>query len=952
MGKKERLVVETDAGRKEALQQLLRERGVTVSDWFEEQLDLLLTERRPSYGETDYGGEADDPISALAKIDWAFAEADTAYLSHDVHPYPAKFIPQIPSTLIGHLSRRGDVVLDTFGGSGTTALEAVRLGRRAISIDANPLAELVGRVKTARLNAKSRAELRSLRALIAGHLVDLPASDACYLDEYSSFVPAIPNVEKWFPPSSRGELALIRAATMRLGNGASDVAALALSRIVISASFQDSETRYASKPRTIPVGTTLNMYLAALDAVIRRVEATSSVVRYGVTSFLSADAKELKQGLLPDCSVDLVVTSPPYGNATDYHLYHRFRLLWLGHDPKELGRVEIGSHLRHQRENTGFDDYLKELLPCAAGIYRILRPGSYAALVIGDSVYGGVTYDTTAALSDAAKEMGFEVSATLERPIHESRRSFAKAARRATIEKLLILRRPLGKAKVVAIAPDYRLWPFEADLRRRELAALGNGARLRTDRGETLPAALAKSAKLLTFTRGIQYPKGFTEPTWQQILENGYEDQQSRRKDPKYVTHGLHPYKGKFYPQLAKSLLNISDLNEGQSVLDPFCGSGTTLLEARLCGYRAVGCDLNPLAAKIARAKVGILDVDPDLVLSAVSAVEEELRTPYKNQIGLDAFTQDVQAEVRSWFAEPVAAKLGTVLSAIRTISTGIVRDYLEVVLSSIIRDVSQQEPRDLRIRRRQEPLEDADVIGLFSNRLSVQIARLEHFWETRGYSPIEFREATVLQGDAREPATFAAMGVEAASIDCVLTSPPYATALPYIDTDRLSLLVIFGLVSRDRRPLEFGLTGSREIATADKRRLENLIESGAVHLPISITEFLVDLLAASKGQDVGFRRRDRASLLLRFFSDMAAVLEQCRRVAREDANIVLVLGDSTTEVRGKLTRIPTTDFVRDIATSNGMVCIEELPIDVTTENLKHVKNAITKNVVLRLKMQ
>ena len=49
-------------------------------------------------------------------------------------------------------------------------------------------------------------------------------------------------------------------------------------------------------------------------------------------------------------------------------------------------------------------------------------------------------------------------------------------------------------------------------------------------------------------------------------------------------------------------------------MFDPFCGSGTTLLEARLNGLVSYGCDLNPLAAKVAGVKVNVLDTDPELI--------------------------------------------------------------------------------------------------------------------------------------------------------------------------------------------------------------------------------------------------------------------------------------------------------------------------------------------------
>ena len=64
----------------------------------------------------------------------------------------------------------------------------------------------------------------------------------------------------------------------------------------------------------------------------------------------------------------------------------------------------------------------------------------------------------------------------------------------------------------------------------------------------------------------------------------------------RYATHGLHEYRGKFFPQLVRALMNIARLPEDAVVLDPMCGSGTTLVEARLSGRRSYGLDMNPLS--------------------------------------------------------------------------------------------------------------------------------------------------------------------------------------------------------------------------------------------------------------------------------------------------------------------------------------------------------------------
>ena len=110
----------------------------------------------------------DTPLARLRRIDWDFPTAKTDYLTHGLHPYPAKFIPQIPNALIQELSSVGDTVADIFCGSGTTLLEALQLKRHAIGIDANPLAALISRAKTTPLTDPDFDELdvhrRGLRA--------------------------------------------------------------------------------------------------------------------------------------------------------------------------------------------------------------------------------------------------------------------------------------------------------------------------------------------------------------------------------------------------------------------------------------------------------------------------------------------------------------------------------------------------------------------------------------------------------------------------------------------------------------------------------------------------------------------------------------------------------------------------------------------------------------------
>jgi DNA modification methylase len=945
---------------REALSRLLIREGAAVSEWLQSEMPLLLATSAtyPAYDEIDSLEELRDPAKVLQRIDqmdWSFTHDDTGYLAHDIHPYPAKFIPQLPGHLITGLSLRGELVLDPFGGSGTTALEAVRLGRRAVSVDANPIGTLIGRVKTTRLDEEVLREIKALRTALETRFNGLPNDANTLLQEFDKFIPNIPNRDKWFPPTACGELGLIVSCIQSIDSAkARNVANLALSRCVLKASFQDSETRYASKPREIPRGFTILRFLFDLDSVTKKVANTAPELQYGVVDFVTADSRSLDASRFSNHSVDLVITSPPYGNANDYHLYHRFRLLWLGYDPTDLSTIEIGSHLRHQKERSGFNEYLAEMQPCVSTMFRLLKSGRYAALVVGDSIYDGQRYDGVESLSGLAESCGFEVIGSKRRSIHPTKRSFIAAARRAQSESILLLRKPPKRCMIQLSRPLYSMWAYEEVLRRREVRQL-LGCKI--DGGSATTAVICDpyiipKARRLVFSRTVMFQNGHHENTWQAILENGFAQPRNARKDPKYVTHGLHPYKGKFYPQLAKALINVASISDGSKILDPFCGSGTTLLESRLNGLQAFGCDLHPLAAKIANAKVGILDANPHVVTEVVESIEAKLAASanvFPEHV--DQFAEAALEEIARWFPTPVIHKLNYVLRAIRGVSTGALRDFLEVTLSSIIRPVSQQDPSDLRIRRRKHPLSDADVIGLFRDKLRVQIARLEKFWSVRGYSPYRFYKASVEQGDAREISTFQKLGLRRNSVDFVLTSPPYATALPYIDTDRLSLLVLCGMTSAERRPVEETLTGSREIGITARRLLEHKIESQRQQLPLpeEITKFIHSLYVANSRNGVGFRRKNLPALLLRFFTDMRRVLLNCRELLKPSGQAMIVIGDNTTTVNGKVTLIPTTKFLVQLCRDVGFSCVEQIPITVTTENLLHIRHAIKENMVLWL---
>ena len=895
------------------------------------------------------GVEADASLLGLAParaarrlraLSWGFEDARAGEHTHAMHPYPAKFVPDLPRSLIQLLSRRGELVLDPFSGGGTAAVEALIADRRFYGIDANPVGNIIARAKT---TVPTKDDERALRDLEAALLALEPAGVA---SATPTWVPVIPNRSKWYDDDVFHALAVIRDRVVAIGErSARELALVAFIQAAARLSFQESETRYTSKPRAIDVIEVPRAVVSELRRV-RRISQATDLSDACRPEFFDGDARDPAAFAVTPGSVGLVVTSPPYPNTYDYHLYHRFRLFWLGEDPSGLRRVEIGSHLKNQGIDDPIREYLSDMRAVLDNCLRVLAPGRYAVFVVGDGLFKGETFETARFVAEVARGVGFDHVATLDRPLPTNRRSVTKPGRRLAVEQMLVLRRPAGVRAALAGDPNYALFPYERDLQLRELEALGGSPDLAPD-GE-VHVVPVDDLDRAAFTHAIRLPDGEARPTFQRRVEAPTDS--SRRKNSTYLSHGIHRYKGKFYPQLAKSLLNLAGLEPGRSlVLDPFGGSGTVALEAILNGLDAVSVDCNPVAVAIARAKVSLALADRRDLRACFERTRAELSgAPPGGSQRLTQFGDDTLEELERWFPGPVLAKLDWLLGSIRSGGGKVPPEVLEVLVSDLVREVSQQEPRDLRIRRRKQPISDAPVYELFLDRLATLEERLSRFG-TEPDGRARQGSAAVIYGDAADPATFA--GLDGRSIDAVVSSPPYAAALPYIDTDRLSLAAVFGYGSPGRRPLEQTMIGSREITERTRAASEAKLAQGAdPALPESTRAFLAAFAqAVADDGDAGFRRRQTPAVLLRYFRAMGDVLANVAASMTRGASCWLVLGDSRSTIGGRRWTIPTVDEVASIGQHVGLELIDRIPVTVTREDRLHARHAITRNEILRL---
>ena len=189
-----------------------------------------------------------------------------------------------------------------------------------------------------------------------------------------------------------------------------------------------------------------------------------------------------------------------------------------------------------------------------------------------------------------------------------------------------------------------------------------------------------------------------------------------RKRCLRYATHGLHEYRGKFFPQLVRALINAASVPEGGIVIDPMCGSGTTLVEARLAGRCAYGLDINPLSVFVANVKCRSLSLSPKSLAAAYESLHRSLDgiVARGQHCYFDSLPERDQDYLCRWFAPRVLDELDCVQQAIGNLRAPALRDCYAVAPSNILRGVSWQKDDDLRVRRLMNELPAGAVIERF----------------------------------------------------------------------------------------------------------------------------------------------------------------------------------------------------------------------------------------------
>ena len=380
---------------------------------------------------TSLSEELHTALEQFQDMDWTFEKAKTNVGLHSIHPYPARFVPHIPRHLI-HLFQpvANGPVLDPFCGSGTTLVESQVQGVLSVGIDVNPIAALISRVKT----NPPRHEISSVATRLASK------AEA----SRDGTTPFIPRLAHWFSPGAILALAkLTRVLSDVSESRLHDALRVALSRIIVRVSRQDSDTRYAAVDRSVDEADVYRLFVESariLDDVFMT-EHSNMFRRWTSSQVIAKDVLTVEPHELPH-QFGLVITSPPYPNAYEYWLYHKYRMYWLGEDPVEVRTAEIGARPHYFRRNPETPDSFRRQMSHCFGLFRqVTLPHALVCMIIGRSIIRGKVIDNAELLRSAADEQGFLHLASAARRIPTTRKAFNPTHGTISEETLLVFRR-------------------------------------------------------------------------------------------------------------------------------------------------------------------------------------------------------------------------------------------------------------------------------------------------------------------------------------------------------------------------------------------------------------------------------------------------------------------------------------------------------------------------------
>lgn len=376
---------------------------------------------------------------------WSFADKtikETSYITHGYYTYPAKFIPQLASRLIKENSKDGDIVIDTFLGSGTTVVEAIVNKRIGIGTDINDIAYLIAKVKTTPI--KTAELLQEFSKMEFDLQSRLNGQYDFFLKKSLKVVPQNDRIDYWFLPQQKEKLSIIFARILEIkNNDIRNFFLVSFAQILKSCSIWLQKSVKPTRDQHKKIYEPLTLFLNQSRKMIKKHfefdKMLNPKIKQNIDKYRVVQCADSRNLPCEKNKATLIVTSPPYVTSYEYADLHQLPSLWFGYlselaefrkkfigsaytnrdkiDLKSSLAEEIVLQLGENKKGREVKNYFADLLETFFEMKRVLKKGGRACIVIGNTEFNGVKILNAEVFQEQFENIGFKTHDIIHREI-------------------------------------------------------------------------------------------------------------------------------------------------------------------------------------------------------------------------------------------------------------------------------------------------------------------------------------------------------------------------------------------------------------------------------------------------------------------------------------------------------------------------------------------------------
>lgn len=410
------------------------------------------------------------------------------------------------------------------------------------------------------------------------------------------------------------------------------------------------------------------------------------------------------------------------------------------------------------------------------------------------------------------------------------------------------------------------------------------------------------------------YVKALVAYAWNRSVLNLYRDKDfnsspASRKKNEYLAHAFHKYKAKFFPRLARSLINITAGGSTSCVLDPMAGSGTTCVEAGLMGLPCMGFDIDPLSSLISNVKSHAFDRRQAVLADLISHLNSPGRADRKQ---LDLFSEQVEREPLPRFiaskipqdtVERIESDYARISSIVDATTQGIEHQLARLALSHAISTKISLRWMGTGDNRFALEIASSELPNIYVRHLKMISQRLNVFDRLVSAGIIhEPPTSLIARADARH------IPLPCNTVSSIVTSPPYLPAASGRETylrSRAPAIVMLGLLTEE------------DVLETEKRMLGSiLVPNIDTTDPVPPTvQSLVDWMLPQRA------RSPKAGPTRRYFESLKVILREMHRVLEPGGMCGLVVSS-----RHMFYEMVTRDIVQSFDMASAIVELATQP--------------------------